>query len=99
VKDLISEKIKRETEGSGIFHFYKSVRSDYFEQMLSEVKVPSRHRRGRLVWQKKPGVRNEALDCEGIAEHAKRAARIHLFKPSDWDRLKNKVHQSDLFSE
>jgi hypothetical protein len=49
--------------------------------------------RGKRVWQKKAGVRNEALDCEVYALHAARSLKVNLLKPSAWDALEHKVMQ------
>lgn len=98
-KDLIAARIKLEGTGAGRFHFYQTVRTDYYEQITSEIKVPHRTVRNRKVWQKKSGVRNEGLDCEVYALHASRRLRVHLFKPAQWDDLENQLMQSDLFQE
>lgn len=64
-------------------HWYKEVRPDYFEQLVSEVKAPARNSRKR-VWQKKSSVRNEALDCEVYALHAARSLKLHMWTPARW---------------
>lgn len=98
-KDLIASRIKLEGDGAGRFHFYQTVRADYFEQITSEIKVPHRTIRNRKVWQCKSGVRNEGLDCEVYALHASRRMRVHLLKPAQWDDIENRLIQSDLFDE
>jgi phage terminase large subunit GpA-like protein len=101
-KDLLVGEKGRITlpgHGPGRMHWYQGVRSDYYEQITSEVKAPHRTMRGKRVWQKKAGVRNEALDCEVYALHAARSLKVHLLKPSAWDALEQKVMQSDLFAE
>ena len=65
-------------------HFYKDVRADYCGQLLSEVKVPSRMNKHKKVWQKKVGVRNEALDCEVYALHAARSVGTHTMSSAKW---------------
>jgi phage terminase large subunit GpA-like protein len=62
------------------------VRADYWEQLTSEVKAPSRTR-NRKTWQKKAGVRNEALDCEVYALHAARRLKTNLLQPAHWDAI------------
>ena len=98
-KDLIAARLKLKDEGAGRFHFYQTVRQDYYEQVTSEVKVPHRTVRGRKVWQKKSGVRNEVLDCEVYALHASRRLRVHIIKPGQWDDLERQIMQSDLFDD
>lgn len=88
--------------GPGRFHFSRHVREDYCTQLLSERKVPKRsggHYSDELVWQKIPGVRNEALDTENYALHAARAVKVHLKSEADWAALEQKLRQQPLFSE
>lgn len=100
-KDLIlgvdanAGRIKLEGDGPGHMHWYSSVRPDYWEQITSEVKVPSSHSAKR-VWQKKSGVRNEALDCEVYALHAARSLKLHLWNAAKWDLERQKQLQMDL---
>jgi phage terminase large subunit GpA-like protein len=65
-------------------HWYASVRPDYWEQLVSEVKAPSRFNRNRKTWTKKSGVRNEALDCEVYALHAARSVKTNLMHEAHW---------------
>jgi phage terminase large subunit GpA-like protein len=98
-KDLIVDsRLRLSGSGPGRIHYYKSVRSDYFEQLLAEVKIPSRDRRGTKVWTKKRGVRNEALDCEILALHASRALKLHLYREDRWVVIEARVRQSQLFA-
>jgi phage terminase large subunit GpA-like protein len=103
-KDLIlgvdaqAGRIKLIGDGAGRMHWYKSVRPDYWEQIVSEVKAPHRTIRGRKVWQKKSGVRNEALDCEVYALHAVRSLKTNLWKDSHWDQQEQSLRQVDLLS-
>ena len=100
-KDLIlgvdanAGRIKLEGDGPGHMHWYSGVRPDYWEQITSEVKVPSSHSAKR-VWQKKSGVRNEALDCEVYALHAARSLKLHLWNAAKWDLERQKQLQMDL---
>lgn len=97
-KDLIIDaRLRLVGAGPGRFHFYKGVRPDYFEQLLGEVKVPSRDRRGTKVWQRKKGVRNEALDAEIYALHAARSQKVHLFREETWAMFEKRVKQTQLF--
>lgn len=91
-KDLIIEsRLRLEGDGPGRFHFYRDVRADYFEQLLGEVKVPRRDRRNVKVWQRKAGVRNEALDCEVYALHAARSLKLHLYREETWEMVERRV--------
>ena len=96
-KDVLVEwRLKLLGNGPGRMHAYRDVRGDYWEQVLSEVKVPVRGRPGRKVWQRKVGVRNEALDCEVYAEHAARALRLHVLKELEWIALEKQIRQVNL---
>lgn len=101
-KDLIlgvdaqAGRIKLEGSGPGRMHWYKGVREDYWEQILSEVKAPGRATKKR-VWQKKSGVRNEALDCEVYALHAARSLKLHTWSLKRWFLERERLSQPTLF--
>lgn len=87
--------------GPGRMHVYTGVRSDYFDQLLAEVKAPlprSADQR-RLVWQLKAGARNEALDCECLALHAARALQLELWSNTRWSELERQLLQASLFDQ
>lgn len=98
-KDLFSERLNLTGSGPGRVHYYRDVRADYHDQITAEVKAPSRRHRGRKVWQKKSGVRNEGTDCEVYAMHAARAVRLHLKKVAQWDETERTLAQGDLFAD
>lgn len=104
-KDLIlggqenTGRINLRGDGPGRMHWFTNVRADYFDQLLAEVKAPSRRHRGKLVWQQKAGKPNEFLDCEVYALHAARSRKTHLMTPAQWDALEKRILQADLFSE
>jgi len=97
-KDLIDARLKLTGNGPGRMHWYNGVRSDYYTQITSEIKAPSRQRGGRKVWQLKSGVRNEGLDCEVYALHAARTVKAHIKKPAQWDALEAQLKQGDLLA-
>jgi len=86
-------------DGHGHLHWYEDVRVDFYDQITSEVKAPHRSIRGKLIWQCKSGVRNEALDCTVYALHAARSLKINLMTNNQWEALKRKLMQQDLFAE
>lgn len=101
-KDLIigeHGRVSLTGNGPGRLHNYKEVRADYYDQLLSEVKVPSRLNRHKKVWQKKVGVRNEALDCEVYALHAARSLKTHSMSEVQWAMYEKAVLQPALFAE
>lgn len=85
--------------GAGRMHVYQSVRADYYDQLLSEVKAPSRADKNKLVWHKKAGRRNEALDCEVYALHAARAVKTHMLTEGQWADIERRVVQANLFGD
>ena len=94
--DAQGGRIKLEGSGPGRMHWYKEVRTDYWEQITSEVKAPHRTVRNKKVWQKKSGVRNEALDCEVYALHAARSIKLNLWKEERWLAEESRIRQPDL---
>lgn len=98
-KDLLHERLKLTGDGPGRMHTYKDVRSDYFEQLLGEIKAPSKRHAGKKVYQKKAGAAIEALDCEAYAIHLARYLRLHLKQPADWDAVEAGLMQTDLLAE
>lgn len=96
---IVENRLRLEGSGPGRFHYYRGVRADYYEQLLGEVKVPGRDRRGTKVWQKKSGARVEALDCEVYALHAARAMKTHLRRENEWAALEAQIRQAALFAE
>lgn len=98
-KDLFSGRLKLTGDGPGRIHWYQTVRADYYAQITSEVKAPSRNLRHRKSWQLKAGQRNEGLDCEIMALHAARAIKIPLLKPSHWEQLERQLQQAPLFAD
>ena len=101
-KDLIlgygteGGRIRLEGSGHGRMHWYKGVRADLYEQLLSEIKIPSRRNQSRRAWRKLSGVRNEALDCTTGALYLARHLRLHLRKPHQWDYAESMIRQAGI---
>tara|TARA_B100001105_G_scaffold220389_2_gene187719 strand:- start:5750 stop:7786 length:2037 start_codon:yes stop_codon:yes gene_type:complete len=105
-KDLIlgsddkAGRIKLLGHGPGRMHWYRDeLRADYFDQLTSEVKVPHKTIRGRLVWMKQSGRRNEALDCEVYALHAARSLKLNLWRGERWQQEEAALQQPALFGD
>lgn len=96
--DASGGRIRLTGTGPGRVHWYEGVRSDYFEQLTSEIKAPSSTRKGVKVWTKLSGVRNEALDCEVYALHAARSLKINLWKTARWEAEENALSK-DIFQQ
>lgn len=96
-KDLLLEtRLKLTGSGHGRMHWYAGVRPDYWQQLTSEVKAPSRLNRFKKTWQRKGGTRNEALDCEVYCLHAARACKTNLMGEAHWATLEQRLRQRGL---
>ena len=60
--------------------------------------MPSRLNKHKKVWQKKVGVRNEALDCEVYALHAARSLGTHSMSAGKWALYEQALLQAELFA-
>ncbi|WP_369522488.1 phage terminase large subunit family protein [Stutzerimonas degradans] len=97
-KNLIDQRLRLRGRGPGRMHWYQEIRADYYEQVTNEVLAPHPRNPSKMVWQKKAGRRNEALDCEVYALHAARSLKTHLLKDSEWDQLEQQLLQPTLFA-
>lgn len=101
-KDLIlgfsqnAGRIRLTGHGDGRMHFYQAVRPDFYEQILSEIKVPSRNNPRKRAWKHRSDRRNEALDCTVYALYLSRVRRLHLRRPAEWDLLEMTLRQGSL---
>lgn len=98
-KNLIDQRLRLKGRGPGRMHWYQEIRADYYEQLTNEVLAPHPRIPSKMVWQKKAGRRNEALDCEVYALHAARSLKTHLLKDSEWDQLEQQLMQPTLFAD
>lgn len=101
-KDLIlgwSEeggRVRLEGSGPGRMHWYEGVRDDFYEQLLSEIKIPHRLNPRKRTWKPRTDRRNECLDCTVYAVYLSRHLRLHLRRPTQWDLDEMRLRQSDL---
>lgn len=95
-KDLIARRL---LGTSAYMHSSTHARADYWEQVTAEVKAPSKKHRGKLLWQVRPGKRNEALDTEVYALHAAHAKGMHKNDEHKWSLIEQSLGQRTLFSE
>jgi len=84
-------------DGPHRMHWYETVRPDFYEQLLSEIKIPLRQNPKRRQWKKRNDRRNEALDCTVYAFWLVHALRLHIQKPTWWDHVEKKIRQQGLF--
>ncbi|MNJ34927.1 Phage terminase large subunit [compost metagenome] len=97
-KTLIDGRMRLSGSGPGRMHWYSEIRADYYEQVTNEVLAPHPRQPSKMVWQKKAGRRNEALDCEVYALHAARSLKTHLLRDHEWDQLEQQQLQPTLFN-
>ncbi len=101
-KDLIlgwSEhggRIRLEGDGPGRMHWYEGVRDDFYEQILGEIKIPSRKDPRKRVWKERTDRAHEGLDCTVYAIYMYRHLKLHLRKPIHWDIAERKLRQAEL---
>lgn len=101
-KDWIFNRIELPA-GPGALHFHKDLEHAWFEQLLSERKVP-KMRNGQVVevWEKPAHARNEALDLTVYDTAIAFKLRLDKWSALDWQRLRNKLipkgRSEDLFS-
>lgn len=101
-KDLIlgwaqeAGRVRLDGQGPGRMHWYESVRPDFYEQLLGEIKVPHRDNPRKRAWKARTDRRNEALDCTVYAVYLSRHLRLHLRRPVQWDLAELRLRQGDL---
>ena len=104
-KDLIlgwateSGRVRLTGNGAGRMHWYENVRADFYEQLLSEIKVPMRANPKRRKWKARTDRRNEALDCTVYALYLSRHLRLHLRRPGHWNIDEMRLRQGALLIE
>lgn len=90
-------RVRLTGDGPHRMHWYETVRPDFYEQLLSEIKIPMRNNPKKRQWKKRTDRRNEALDCTVYALWLVHALRLHIQKPSWWDHTEEKIRQRGLF--
>lgn len=101
-KDLIlgwsteGGRVRLSGNGPGRMHWYESVRADFYEQILSEIKIPGRINPRIRTWKARTDRRNEALDCTVYAVYLSRHLRLHLRRPGQWDQDEIRLRQGVL---
>lgn len=101
-KDLVlggamgNGRVRLTGNGPARMHWYKGVRDDFFEQMLSEIKIPARDNPRLKKWRPRTDRRNEVLDCTVQAVWLCRHLRLHLRKPYQWDLVEMRLRQAPL---
>lgn len=101
-KDLIlgwaqeGGRVRLKGSGPGRMHWYQGVRDDFFEQLLGEMKVPSRRNPRIREWTPRTDRRNEALDCTVGVVWLSRQLRLHLKRADQWEWMEAQIRQASL---
>lgn len=101
-KDLIlgwaqeGGRVRLTGNGPGRMHWYQDVRADFYEQLLSEIKVPKRNNPKRRAWKARTDRQQEGLDCTVYALYLSRHLRLHLRRPAQWDLSELQLRQRTI---
>lgn len=101
-KDLIlgwaaeGGRVRLTGDGPGRMHWYKGVRDDFYEQLLGEIKIPSRTNPRKRHWKPRTDRRNEVLDCTVYFVYLCRHRRLHLRRNGQWDLIEMQMRQGVL---
>jgi phage terminase large subunit GpA-like protein len=104
-KDLIlgwaqeGGRVRLTGNGPGRMHWYEGVRADFYEQLLSEIKVPSRNNPKRRAWKARTDRRQEGLDATVYSLYLSRHLRLHLRHAAQWDLAELLLRQPSLLLE
>jgi phage terminase large subunit GpA-like protein len=89
-------RVRLTGHGPARMHWFENVRADFYEQLLSEIKIPAPSDPRKRVWKRRTDRRNEALDCTVYALYLCRHLRLHLKRPAHWDMLELNLRQPAL---
>lgn len=90
-------RVRLAGDGPMRMHWYQTVRPDFYEQLLSEIKIPQRNNPRRRCWKKRTDRNNEALDTTVYALWLLHALGLHVKKQHWWDHLEARIRQKGLF--
>lgn len=93
IKSTIYSRLKREdTEGGGIIHFPLGLETEYYKQLTAEKQiVKMTNGFPKLVWWKKDGDRNEALDTMVYAYAALHYCYSRHNRATFWKQMASKL--------
>lgn len=92
-------RVRLEGTGPGRMHWYEGVRPDWYEQLLSEMKIPSPSNPRIRQWTPRTDRRNEALDCTIGCVWLCRYLQLHLRKPGQWAAWESRLLQASLLDD
>lgn len=89
-------RVRLPGDGPGRMHWYETVRPDFYEQLLGEMKIPSPSNPRIRQWTERTDRRNEVLDCTVGCLWLSRHLQLHLRKPHIWDMVESRLMQASL---
>tara|TARA_E500000331_G_scaffold358220_1_gene423471 strand:+ start:1316 stop:3229 length:1914 start_codon:yes stop_codon:yes gene_type:complete len=94
LKDTIFGRLKNNEEGPGTLHFHGQTGEKYFEELTAE-KQAIRFVRGFVVreYVKKPGARNEALDCLVYSRAGLELMLSKYDKKTFWEQMAHRLEK------
>ena len=95
IKDTIFGRLKNNEEGPGTLHFHGKTGEKYFEELTAE-KQAIRFVKGFVVreYVKKPGARNEALDCLVYARAGLDLMISKYDKSTFWQQMAHRLEKT-----
>lgn len=92
IKSVIYGRLKHNAPGPGYIHFHAGLTPEFFKQITSEKQV-TRYQKGFPIreWIKKPGSRNEALDCLVYAYAALQWIYTRVNRAAIWEQFKRSL--------
>lgn len=95
IKALIYGRLKNTGSGAGVYHWPMGLDADYWQQLTAEKQVTKvLNGFAKRVWVKKPGDRNEALDCEVYAYAALEYAYTRFNRSTIWRQMASRLEKS-----
>lgn len=101
-KDLLHYRLQVAAPGPGYVHLSSGLPDEFFSELVSEVRVQQKVAGGFITRWEKPNssVRNERLDCVGLALFCAHRMKLHQYTDAEWRRLELALNPPtvDLFA-
>ncbi len=94
IKQTLYLRYKNVAPGPRYIHFHAGLSPEYFEQLVSEKRMPRRTRTGVVIidWYKPAGKRNEALDCFVYGYAALQFLYTKHHRLTFWKQMERKLY-------
>ena len=96
IKNTLFGRLRHAEPGEGYLHFHSTTGEEFF-QMLTAEKQAVKFRNGfpERVWVKKPGARNESIDCLTYAYAALQLLYRKFDRRTIWDQLERRLEEPE----